>query len=75
MALLTPLNVNCHAGDGRKVCNTHYSTAETLFPCPSCCLLLYMQSTPLHLAAGYNRVGVVELLLQQGADVHAKDKG
>ena len=33
------------------------------------------QSTPLHLAAGYNRVGVVELLLQQGADVHAKDKG
>lgn len=20
MALLTPLNVNCHAGDGRKVC-------------------------------------------------------
>ena len=29
--LLTPLNVNCHASDGRK-------------------------STPLHLAAGYNRV-------------------
>lgn len=34
-----------------------------------------LQSTPLHLAAGYNRVGVVQLLLQQGADVHAKDKG
>ena len=34
-----------------------------------------LQSTPLHLAAGYNRVGIVELLLQQGADVHAKDKG
>ena len=31
MDLLTPLNVNCHASDGRK-------------------------STPLHLAAGYNRV-------------------
>ena len=30
MCLLTPLNVNCHASDGRK-------------------------STPLHLAAGYNR--------------------
>lgn len=32
-------------------------------------------STPLHFAAGYNRVRVVELLLQHGADVHAKDKG
>uniref|UniRef100_A0A8C8D3C5 Poly [ADP-ribose] polymerase n=1 Tax=Oncorhynchus tshawytscha TaxID=74940 RepID=A0A8C8D3C5_ONCTS len=45
MALLTPLNVNCHASDGRK-------------------------STPLHLAAGYNRVRIVQLLLQHGADVH-----
>uniref|UniRef100_A0A672JBF1 Poly [ADP-ribose] polymerase n=1 Tax=Salarias fasciatus TaxID=181472 RepID=A0A672JBF1_SALFA len=52
MALLTPLNVNCHASDGRKV-----------------------RSTPLHLAAGYNRVRIVQLLLQHGADVHAKDKG
>eukprot|EP00069_Balaena_mysticetus_P015496 bmy_09228T0 len=34
-----------------------------------------MQSTPLHLAAGYNRVRIVQLLLQHGADVHAKDKG
>lgn len=50
MSLLTPLNVNCHASDGRK-------------------------STPLHLAAGYNRTRIVQLLLQQGADVHAKDKG
>lgn len=33
------------------------------------------QSTPLHFAAGYNRVSVVEYLLQYGADVHAKDKG
>ena len=32
-------------------------------------------STPLHFAAGYNRVGVVEYLLNHGADVHAKDKG
>lgn len=47
---LTPLNVNCHAADGRK-------------------------STPLHLAAGYNRVNIVKLLLKHGADVHAKDKG
>lgn len=32
-------------------------------------------STPLHFAAGYNRVAVVEFLLHHGADVHAKDKG
>ncbi|XP_072177644.1 poly [ADP-ribose] polymerase tankyrase-2-like [Diadema setosum] len=50
MSLLTPLNVNCHASDGRR-------------------------STPLHLAAGYNRISIVQMLLQQGADVHAKDKG
>ena len=49
-ALLTPLNVNCHAEDGRK-------------------------STPLHLAAGYNRTRIVHLLLKYGADVQAKDKG
>ena len=50
LALITPLNVNCHAGDGRK-------------------------STPLHLAAGYNRTRIVRMLLQHGANVHAKDKG
>ncbi|XP_059387765.1 poly [ADP-ribose] polymerase tankyrase-2-like isoform X2 [Carassius carassius] len=33
------------------------------------------QSTPLHFAAGYNCVAVVEYLLQHRADVHAKDKG
>lgn len=33
------------------------------------------QSTPLHFAAGYNRITVVDYLLQHGADVHAKDKG
>ena len=47
LSRLTPLNVNCHASDGRK-------------------------STPLHLAAGYNRTRIVQLLLQHGADVHAK---
>ena len=40
-----------------------------------CICDVVLQSTPLHLAAGYNRVGVVQLLLQHGADVHAKDKG
>ena len=47
---MTPLNVNCHASDGRK-------------------------STPLLLAAGYNRTRIIQLLLQHGADVQAKDKG
>lgn len=32
-------------------------------------------STPLHFAAGYNRVAVVDYLLKHGADVHARDKG
>jgi ankyrin repeat protein len=32
-------------------------------------------STPLHFAAGYNRVPVVEFLLENGAEVHASDKG
>lgn len=34
-----------------------------------------LQSTPLHLAAGYNRTRIVQLLIQHGSDVHAKDKG
>ncbi|XP_055375005.1 poly [ADP-ribose] polymerase tankyrase [Condylostylus longicornis] len=50
LSFLTPLNVNCHASDGRR-------------------------STPLHLAAGYNRIRIVQILLEHGADVHAKDKG
>ncbi|CAG2101522.1 unnamed protein product [Medioppia subpectinata] len=32
-------------------------------------------STPIHFAAGYNRVNVVEFLLSRNADVSAKDKG
>lgn len=32
-------------------------------------------STPLHFAAGFNRVPVVEYLLENGAEVHASDKG
>lgn len=32
-------------------------------------------STPLHLAAGYNNFEVAEFLLENGADVNAQDKG
>ncbi|CAN7937862.1 unnamed protein product [Ixodes hexagonus] len=32
-------------------------------------------STPLHLAAGYNNLEVAELLLDKGAEVNAQDKG
>ena len=32
-------------------------------------------STPLHLAAGYNNIEVAEFLLENGADVNAPDKG
>ena len=32
-------------------------------------------STPLHFAAGYNRVEVTDWLLRNGADVNARDKG
>ena len=32
-------------------------------------------STPLHLAAGYNNFDVAKYLLEQGADVNAPDKG
>ncbi len=33
------------------------------------------RSTCLHLAAGYNRISIVKILLNKGADVHSRDKG
>ncbi|CAG5098084.1 Oidioi.mRNA.OKI2018_I69.XSR.g15365.t1.cds [Oikopleura dioica] len=32
-------------------------------------------STPLHLAAGYNNIEVAEILIEYGADVNAEDRG
>ena len=39
------------------------------------CLWQGRNSTPLHLAAGYNNLDVAEYLLEHGADVNAQDKG
>uniref|UniRef100_A0A665XAK2 Poly [ADP-ribose] polymerase n=1 Tax=Echeneis naucrates TaxID=173247 RepID=A0A665XAK2_ECHNA len=64
MALLTPLNVNCHASDGRKVrAETHIHTnAVTAFGL-----------VPLHNACSYGHYEVTELLLKHGACVNAMD--
>ena len=37
-------------------------------------IFLQGESTPLHVAAQYNRVAVVEKLIDLAADVHAVDK-
>ena len=83
LSLLTPLNVNSHAGDGRKVCervhtHTHRHThrhAHTRTHRHTVCASVCLQSSPLHLAAGFNRVNIVKSLLKYGGDVHAKDRG
>uniref|UniRef100_A0AAQ4PFW4 Poly [ADP-ribose] polymerase n=1 Tax=Gasterosteus aculeatus aculeatus TaxID=481459 RepID=A0AAQ4PFW4_GASAC len=54
----------------------HFNYFDLVSPAVTQCFCHpLLQSTPLHLAAGYNRVRIVQLLLQHGADVHAKDKG
>ena len=61
-----------NSGIERALC----STIEIMnTPTVNCRDLEGRHSTPLHFAAGYNRVIVVEYLLQNGTDVHAKDKG
>ena len=42
--------------------------------CPTICLILQFNLTPLHLAAWYGQRAVVELLLQYGANVNAVDR-
>lgn len=41
----------------------------------NCCDAQGRNSTPLHLAAGYNNFEVAEFLLENGAEVNSQDKG
>ncbi|KAJ8406825.1 hypothetical protein AAFF_G00297410 [Aldrovandia affinis] len=81
MALLTPLNVNCHASDGRKSTPLHlaagYNRVKTVQ------LLLQHGAdvlakdkgdlVPLHNACSYGHYEVTELLVKHGACVNAMD--
>lgn len=67
--LVTPKNINCCDAQGETFFLPHTST-----------FLLTVKftgrnSTPLHLAAGYNNFEVAEYLLENGAEVNSQDKG
>lgn len=71
------VDVECQLLDAAKAGDLD-AVQRLLTSCPqtvNCRDLDGRHSTPLHFAAGYNRVSVVEYLLDRGADVHAKDKG
>lgn len=71
------VDVECQLLDAAKAGDLD-AVQRLLTTCPqtvNCRDLDGRHSTPLHFAAGYNRVSVVEYLLDHGADVHAKDKG
>ncbi|CAH8475125.1 unnamed protein product [Heterobilharzia americana] len=67
----------CPDGAASELCNEspESCTASGSFDLINCRDIDGRHSTPLHFAAGYNRLAIVELLLQYKADVHAKDKG
>jgi hypothetical protein len=59
MLLLTPLNVNAQATDGRKVCfSILFYASRFILICNH--TILFIKSTALHLAAGYNRLQIVK---------------
>uniref|UniRef100_A0A8C7A4H6 Poly [ADP-ribose] polymerase n=1 Tax=Nothoprocta perdicaria TaxID=30464 RepID=A0A8C7A4H6_NOTPE len=70
MALLTPLNVNCHASDGRKVAPASRKNAAQIL---TCSLSWRRGLVPLHNACSYGHYEVTELLLKHGACVNAMD--
>uniref|UniRef100_A0A452ILP9 Poly [ADP-ribose] polymerase n=1 Tax=Gopherus agassizii TaxID=38772 RepID=A0A452ILP9_9SAUR len=81
MALLTPLNVNCHASDGRKSTPLHLAAGYNRVRIVQ--LLLQHGAdvhakdkgglVPLHNACSYGHFEVTELLLKHGACVNAMD--
>lgn len=74
LALLTPLNVNCHASDGRRSTPLHLA-GKRIFHQLMIDLSILVPSNWSILSifvAGYNRLNIVQILLQNGADVHAK---
>uniref|UniRef100_A0A1D5RCD4 Poly [ADP-ribose] polymerase n=1 Tax=Macaca mulatta TaxID=9544 RepID=A0A1D5RCD4_MACMU len=81
MALLTPLNVNCHASDGRKSTPLHLAAGYNRVRIVQ--LLLQHGAdvhakdkgglVPLHNACSYGHYEVTELLLKHGACVNAMD--
>ena len=81
MSLLTPLNVNCHASDGRKSTPLHLAAGYNRTRIVQ--LLLQHGAdvhakdkgglVPLHNACSYGHFEVTELLIRHGANVGAMD--
>jgi len=81
MSLLTPLNVNCHASDGRKSTPLHLAAGYNRTRIVQ--LLLQHGAdvhakdkgglVPLHNACSYGHFEVTEMLLKAGASVNAMD--
>ena len=81
LALLTPLNVNCHASDGRKSTPLHLAAGYNRTRIVQ--LLLQHGAdvhakdkgglVPLHNACSYGHFEVTELLMSHGANVNAMD--
>ena len=81
MSLLTPLNVNCHASDGRKSTPLHLAAGYNR----TRIVQLILQHgadvhakdkgglVPLHNACSYGHFEVTELLIRHGANVNAMD--
>ncbi|XP_055716585.1 poly [ADP-ribose] polymerase tankyrase [Phlebotomus papatasi] len=81
LALLTPLNVNCHASDGRKSTPLHLASGYNRIRIVK--ILLQNGAdvhakdkgalVPLHNSSSYGHFEVTELLLKHGANVNAND--
>ena len=68
---LTPANVNIRdTSGGRSTVSTFARCFSRGFQCP-----LHTLFQPLHFASGFGRLVVVEYLLANGANIHAKDDG